>query len=95
MIDFKTISREAFMAGAAFMKRKLRVPNEGDFQVWWAQRMQFVHGAHVRFKEKKRGRTMTVGTIKNRPGPNARTVYVVWRNAFAGYVNISELEVVP
>lgn len=95
MIDFKTIAREAWDA-AAFRQRRRESPlTDADFQAWWAQRMRFTYGARVRFKVKKRGRTMMIGRITNHPGPNAVLAYVVWPNAWAGHVHLSEIEVVP
>jgi hypothetical protein len=70
------------------------VLREAIFEEWWAKRMVFRHGAAVRLKKPKRGQTRSIGYIRNRPGPNARTVYVVWPNGWAGHCKLDELIVV-
>lgn len=101
MTALEQIARDAFDAGveaarqgAADGARGIRTRYDLVFERWLEHRLRFRRGARVKFKVRKRGRTSCVGVIRNDPGPTATTAYVVWPNAWSGYVHLDELEVV-
>ena len=80
-------------------EREAHIHPENDpmsFEQWWESTeygRPLRHGTKVRFKKPKRGQTRRVGIIRSRPRLGSKRFYVVWPNAWAGWVVADEIEI--